>query len=114
MEPPVTKVIAQLGLRTREIFSGMGETFRFASISFRAFLDFQKWNRGASLRVIMDQARFTGLEAMPSITLISLILDWRDALEKGWGIVTAGVGEWFKIPLWPFPSPNYRVPEVGA
>jgi phospholipid/cholesterol/gamma-HCH transport system permease protein len=67
-------MIAQLGQKCRVMFGGITETFRFASISFRAFLDFQKWNRGASFRVIMDQVRFTGLEAMPSITLISLIL----------------------------------------
>lgn len=66
-------VIAQIGFKGRHVFDGLWDTFRFASIAFRAFLDFKKWNQGASLRVVLDQVRFTGLMAMPSITLIALI-----------------------------------------
>ncbi len=66
-------IVAQIGRKARFISHGTVETFVFASIAFRAFLDFKKWNRGASFRVIMDQVRFTGVQAMFLLTLISLI-----------------------------------------
>ena len=90
----MSNLIAQIGQSTLHLFSGLGETFRFASISIRAFLDFKKWNRGAPARVILDQVQFTGLEAMPSVTVISLIFGLIVIAQAMPVVVDLGADHW--------------------
>ena len=83
-----------VGHRYRDLFSGIVGTFRFSCLTFRAFLDFQQWERGASLRVILNQVWFTGVEALPSLTLISLVFGFAVVVQALPILLEFGAYQW--------------------
>ena len=87
-------VVAMFGHWSRVHFSGLLGTLRFVCLTFRSGLDFQKWGAGAPLRVILDQVWFTGLEALPSLTLISLIVGFIVIVQALPTVVQFGAHQW--------------------
>lgn len=63
-----------IGLRIREFFLTIGDLLKFSWRSFRAIVAFRRRGFGASFQVVLRQVEFTGLETMPFVTLISLIV----------------------------------------
>ena len=63
-----------IGLRIRRFFLTIGDLLSFSWRSFRAVIAFPRQGFGASFQVVLRQVEFTGLEAMPFVTLISLIV----------------------------------------
>ncbi len=63
-----------VGYKTRRLFEVVADISAFSLRTLRGTLDFHKQGFWTSFEVVVKQVYFTGLEAIPFLTLVSLIL----------------------------------------
>ena len=88
------RAIASLGQRGSDIGRGFSGQVRFVLLALRALLNVKKWGRGAALRVILDQTWYTGVEALPSLTVISLVFGFIVIVQALPVVVEVGARHW--------------------
>jgi len=63
-----------VGYKTRRLFEVVADISAFSLRTLRGTLDFHQQGFWTSFEVVVKQVYFTGLEAIPFLTLVSLIL----------------------------------------
>ena len=86
--------IETIGRMSREFTEALSGQARFTLLSMRALLDVRLWDRGAAFRVILDQTWYTGVQALPALTLISFVFGFIVIVQALPAVVDVGAHQW--------------------